>query len=112
MNIHQSTLHINHSRQHNHKHQSTQPSTPFHITINTSHHTTHSTSASTVRASNPDLTQVSVRFRNAKDGGEPVAKKADGSAEQITGTVLYLELVPITYDLIAQEQVGYKHPTF
>ena len=75
-------------------------------------HTTHSTSASTVRASNPDLTQVSVRFRNAKDGGVPVAKKADGSAEQITSTVLYLELVPITYDLIAHEQVGYKHPTF
>ena len=75
-------------------------------------HHSKATSTSTVRVSNPELSQVSVRFRNAKDGGALVARKTDGSAEQITSTVLYLELVPITYDLIAHEQVGYKHPTF
>jgi len=75
-------------------------------------HHSKATSTSTVRVSNPELSQVYVRLRNASDGTHVVVEDSGNNILAITGTVLYLELVPITYDLIAREQVGYKHNTF
>ena len=63
-----------------------------------------------VRISRPDLSRLSVQLRNAATGSRTLTPTIDGVIWE--STTIVLELVPITYDLIAREQVGYKHSTF